>query len=562
MLDTIRGKAKMTKRFWMLFASLLLVLGVVAGCASDEGNEKEPDKEKPKDEESSADGETAATPFVLGDEQLDITMFGNYDWYTMPPWGDDISTAWIKENKKVNITAIDGGGNAAQRLSTLIAGKNLPDFIWTDKGADVEKLRQGGVLVPLDDYLDKYTNLRDWFGEEGINMLRSEDGKLYQFPNWYNSKPFGNAGYVVHKGIYEELGSPKLETTDDLYAYLKLVKEKFPEVTPFETHIEGQGIQVLYSAFKEGHTPGDIRRSAVAEGDKLTSIFEDAEYLESLQFASKLFREKLITQDALTQDMDILTAKVTGGKVAVYASASPTELSAQGHENMIKEDPDSGYFYIWPIAKEGLDKNNIFPGDFSMMGWNVSVITKDAKDPEKTFAFLDWLTGPEGQSSLIFGPEGQYWDGFDADGMPQFTGDYVSDVAGVIKVDTDTANFQWNGNSNFLDTAKAKFTASLPLEDRRWDTHWQTEVTWKTQLNATEFENINPLPDSDEGMILQSIGDIAEEMRAQTLYAKSDEEVAKIVAAAAENANKLGHEKLLKFQTEKWQANLAKMSGQ
>jgi len=197
-----------------------------------------------------------------------------------------------------------------------------------------------------------------------------------------------------------------------------------------------------------------------------------------------------------------------------------------------------------------------------MMGWNVSVITKDAKDPEKVFAFLDWLTGPEGQSSLIFGPEGKYWDGFDADGMPQFTVDYVSDVAGVIKVDTDTGNFQWNGNSNFLDTAKAKFTASLPIEDRRWDTHWQTEVTWKTQLNGTEFENINPLPDTDEGMIKQSIDDIAEEMRAQTLYAKSDEEVAKIVADAAKNANNLGHEQLLKFQTEKWQANLAKMNGQ
>lgn len=545
----------MTNKFWMLFASLLLVLGVVAGCASDAGNEKEPEKETPNTDDTTA----ASNPFVLGDERLDITMFGNYDWYTMPPWGEDISTAWIKENKKVNVTAIDGGGNAAQRLSTMIAGNGLPDFIWLDKGADVERLRQGEVLVPFDDYLDKYTNLRDWFGEEGLNMLRSEDGKLYQFPNWYNSKPFGNAGYVVHKGIYEELGSPKIETTDDLYAYLKLVKEKFPDVTPFETHVDNQGVSVLYSAFKEGHSPGDIRRHAVQEGDTLTSIFESKEYLETMQYASKLFREKLITQDALTQDLDMVTAKVTSGKVAVYASASPTELSAQGHYNMLAEDPNSGYFYIWPIAKEGLNKDNIYPGDFSMMGWNVSVITTAAKNPEKVFAFLDWLTGPEGQSSLIFGPEGKYWDGFDGEGMPQFTGDYVSDAEGVAKVDGDTGNFQWNGNSNFLDTAKAKFTASLPMEDRRWDTHWQYEITWKTQLNGTEFENINPLPDSDEGRIQQSINEIAEETRAQALYAKSDEEVAEILAAAAKNANTLGHEQLLKFQTEKWQANLAKM---
>lgn len=550
----------MTKKFWFLFASLFLVLGLVAACSNDAGSDPEPEKETPEKEPEKPVEEVKK--FELGDEQLDITMFGNYDWYTMPPWGEDISTAWIKENKKVNVTAIDAGGKAAPRLSTMIAGKDLPDFIWLDKGADVEKLRLGGVLVPFDDYLDKYTNLRDWFGEEGINMLRSEDGKLYQFPNWYNSKPFGNAGYVVHKGIYEELGSPKLETTDDFYAYLKLVKEKFPDVTPFETHVDGQGATLMYSAFKEDHSPGDIRRHAVANGDKLTSLFEDKEYLKTLQFTSKLFREKLITQDALTQDLDMVTAKVTGGKVAVYAAASPTEFAMVGHQNMIKEDPNSGYFYIWPLASEGVDKNKVYPGDFSMMGWNVSVITTDAEDPEKVFAFLDWLTGPEGQSSLIFGPEGKYWDGFDSEGLPQFTGDYVSDAEGVAKVDGDTGNFQWNGNSKFLDTAKSKFTASLPIEDRRWDTHWQYEVTWKTQLNGTEFENINPLPETEEGRIKQSVDEIAEETRAQALYAKSDEEVAEILAAAAKNANNLGHEKLLEFQTKKWQENLAKMKNQ
>src|SRR5690625_7263237 len=64
----------------------------------------------------------------------------------MPAWGGEVEKEWIKENKKVDIEAIDGGGNAAQRLSTMIAGDTLPDLIWGDKGADVEKLREGGVL--------------------------------------------------------------------------------------------------------------------------------------------------------------------------------------------------------------------------------------------------------------------------------------------------------------------------------------------------------------------------------------------------------------------------------
>jgi len=94
----------------------------------------------------------------------------------------------------------------------MIAGDDLPDFIWLDRGSDVERLREAGALVPFDDYLDKYPNLKEWAGEDILNMLRSEDGKLYQFPNWYSSEPFGNAGYVVNKEIHDALGAPELKT--------------------------------------------------------------------------------------------------------------------------------------------------------------------------------------------------------------------------------------------------------------------------------------------------------------------------------------------------------------
>ncbi|SFL42276.1 ABC-type glycerol-3-phosphate transport system, substrate-binding protein [Gracilibacillus orientalis] len=545
---------------WYLLLVFLLTVGIVAGCSDSDTTESV--EEEKNDSETNDEAGEEDELFVFGEETLEISMFGNYDWYTMPGWGDDVATAWIKENKKVDITAIDGGGNAEQKLTTMIAGDELPDFIWTDRGASVERLREGGALVPLDPYLDKYTNLRDWFGEEGINMLRSDDGKLYQFPNWYNSSPFGNAGYVVNKGIYEDLGSPPLETTEDLYEYLQLVKENYPDVIPFETGIDGQGINVLYSAFAEGESPANINNVAVPNGDQLTSIFMDENYTESLQYVSKLFREGLITQDALTQDQDMVIEKVTAGNIAVFASASPTDHARTGHYDLLEEDPDGGYFMIHPIHKEGLDPNEVYPGSYNMMGWNVSVITKGAEDPEKVFAFLDWLTGPEGQSSLIFGPEGEYWDGFDEEGFPQFTEKYYEDPEGLAKVEEDTANFQWNGNSNFLDTAKANFEESLPEEHRNWTTHWQNTITWDTQYDATQYLNISPIPESEEGIIQQRVGEVFEEARAKAVYAQSDEEVEQIMEEAETAAQDVGYQQLLEFQTEKWQENLAIVAGE
>ncbi len=554
---------KLSHRFWGLLAIIVLVLGVMVGCGdavkTNKDNEAGGNDAGSQNEEANEPDATEGDLFVLGEEPLAFSMFGNYDWYTMPSWGGDVATEWIKENKKVEIEAIDGGGNAAQRLSTMIAGDTLPDLIWGDKGTDVEKLREGGVLVPLDDYLDKYTNLRDWFGEAGLNMLRSEDGKLYQFPNWYNSKPFGNAGYVVNKGIYEALGEPSLETTDDLYEYLKMVREKFPDITPFEVGIDGQGVNVLYSAFAENQSPANIRIMGVPEGDQLTSIFSNEEYVESMKYSSKLFRERLMTQDALTQDPDMLEEKVTSGQVAVFAAASPTTIAIEGHNYLQGQDPDDGYFMIWPVAKEGLNKDNIYPGAYDMMGWNVAVITTAAENPEAIFAYLDWLTGPEGQSTLVFGPEGKYWDGFDDEGFPQFTDDYVNDSAGQAEIEMTTDPFMWVGNSNFLDSAKAKFTATLPLEDRNWTTHWQYEITWDTQLDSTAYLGIDPLPDSAEGEIQQSVSDIAEEANAQALYAESDEEVAAIFEQAEKDAQAVGYDQLLAYKTQKWQENLEKM---
>ena len=117
------------------------------------------------------------------------------------------------------------------------------------------------MLVPLDEYIEKYPNLKEWAGESTLNMLRAEDGKLYGFPNWYTSQPNGNTGYVVNEKIYKELGSPKLETTDDLYAYLKQVKEKYPNIVPYEPG-QGDGLDILYSAFAEDHPTAFVRNES------------------------------------------------------------------------------------------------------------------------------------------------------------------------------------------------------------------------------------------------------------------------------------------------------------
>lgn len=545
------------KSFLLLVCTLSMSL-LLAACG---GNSSGTGGDAAKPETGKTAEADPSKPFVFGETPLTFSFYGNYDWYTMNPWGQDPATKWIQDNKKVTVEAIQSGGAALQKFNTMIASGQLPDVIWGDRGTDVEKLRKAGKLVALDPYLEKYPNLKKWAGEKTLNMLRSEDGKLYQFPNWYTKNPMGNGGYAVNNKIYKELGSPKLETFDDLYAYLKLVKEKYPDVIPFEVGLSGQGIDFLYAGMAEDRNVGQVSLRVVPQGNELKSLFSDPVYREAMIFANQLFREKLITQDAITQTRDQVKEKINNGRVAVYGDFETTVLGTEANSMLRAKDPEGGYTMIWPLHKAGVDPKKVWVNEFDSLGWNVSVITTSAKNPEGIFAYLDWLTGEEGERIIFWGPEGMYWQGTNDKGAPIYTDKYKNEVEERTKLMAIWDTFQWAGNTAFIDGSKADNELKLPEDKRDWATVSQTSVAWKTSFDATEFGNIRPLPDTAEGMILQRVSDIADKVRAKVLFAKDEQEVIALLDKAEQDAQKAGYDKLLKFETAKWQENLKKIGG-
>lgn len=558
------------KTMMYLVAAILVLTTVLAGCSgNNSGGNTPPATTAPpastdnggKKDETADDGK-----WELG-EPLEFTMYSHYDGSDFPVWESTPAGKWLSENKGVKIKMIAASGAADQKLASMISSDDLPDVIWADRTQPMmEKLIEEGKIVAFDDYLDKYPNLKTWMGDN-LNMLRSDDGKLYKFPNWYTGNPNGNAGYVINKKIYEELGSPKLETTDDLYKYLVKVKETYKDIIPFEPHraIDSQGLGVLYTAFGEGldaqYTYLHQSVRSVPKGDKLTSLYTDPVFRESTKYIAKLFREKLIDQDAFTHTQDMVKEKVLNGRVAVFAGASPTDYASEAHNNMVKEDPNSGYFMIWPIHKEGLDKNKIYPGTYTTLGWNTSYITTGAENPDAIFGFLDWLTGPEGQNLIFFGPEGGYWDGFDADGWPNFTDKY--DQEAVTKIELDNVPITINGNTGYINPAKMKYQTQVPLEEQDWLARYQSTITWKTQFDVTQFINLDPPTDSDLGVIKTKLDDLHLQVYANVMTnSKSDEDVDKILDKAEADAQKIGYDKLLEFRTEKWLANVEKINSQ
>lgn len=178
--------------------SIGLILSMLAGCMGSQKpvNVTAPSTPVQLDEQEKKNEQKL---YQLGHEPLQISFYGHYNSYTMPIWGADPSSKWIQDQFNIHIKGINSDGNAKMKLQKMIAGKQLPDIIWGDRDYDLERMRQENQLVPLDKYIEKYPHLKQWAGEKILNLLRSSDGKIYYFPNYYTNRPYGNAGYVINK---------------------------------------------------------------------------------------------------------------------------------------------------------------------------------------------------------------------------------------------------------------------------------------------------------------------------------------------------------------------------
>lgn len=124
------------------------------------------------------------------------------------------------------------GQSAAEAIGTIIAGGDYPDFI--DGNEAMMALYDEGVLVPWDDYLEKYPNLKALFTDKEWDSLRQADGKIYwvnQFQNTYGESratTHNDEAFWIQARVLEWAGYPKIETLDEYFDVLTSYAEANP----------------------------------------------------------------------------------------------------------------------------------------------------------------------------------------------------------------------------------------------------------------------------------------------------------------------------------------------
>ncbi|MBP3360290.1 MAG: extracellular solute-binding protein [Clostridia bacterium] len=523
-----------------MLAAVMVLIAAVSGCGENE-------KETRKSED-----------FRFGEDELTFSWYNNSDVAASTPWADtSLLEKWVKDNKKVTVKYMDPGGASAEKLATMIVSDEFPDVMTMLRGQDTDRLISAGKVVPLNDYMEKYTYMSGKLNEKGIlNMMKYADGKNYEIPNWANigDSPNGNNGWVINTKYYEELGSPKLESFDDLYRYLKMVKEKYPNVVPYETTDTFQGERYVMAGMAEDFPPDHLDYFSYPENGKLKSVFKHPAYKETMIYLNKLYSEGLMTQDVFSQTSDQVKEKLSTGKVAVISSA--IGVCEDTREELKKTGGD--WISIKPLMKEGLSREKVYSQGYDRLGWTELLITKDAENPEGIYAYFDWLFSPEGQRLFCYGPKGIYYDDVTPEGYPILNEKWYS-------ADEPMKELMGNGSgvglgNTWMDGCGIYVDQHSPEDKRSWGKKQQLTNIWPYAKDITEYSNIIPGSSTDEGIIYQTIKDLHKEARAKMIFAASSQEVEEILNQLINDTDKAGMDKLLAAEEKVWKENKEKLA--
>lgn len=549
---------KRSARHSLLFILLLCLSLLVSACGSAAAPEVSASSAAPAAESSVAATEestvTSDAPVPEKKEKLHFSWYVHYDWATyMTPWGEDAISKWMDENKNVEIEWIMSGGSAQAKLSTMIASGELPDAITMDRGSELEALAKQGILVPLDDYYGNYPNFPKYGDKKLVNALRSSiDQKWYGMPAWYTSEkyPLGNHGFVVDKKMYDAAGRPELKNLDQVYDYLKDMKTKNPDVVPMMI----EDFSIFTTVFGEGRIRDLIWMASSVKDGQIISALDDPEFTDAVLWANKLYREGLLSAEDFANTNEQRDEKFANGKVPFSVPGDCGNGLKTRSDAYRANDPAGAYEVIPSPVKAGLDKSKVTVSSYAMVGWNVTTITQSAKEPERIYEFLDWLTGEEGQAISLYGPQGTYWDNWiDYEGVPMIDLDQPK-FKDRNKEEFDKMrgafSFNWVPNGVWQSVESwYNYNLSPPAED---EFPGQTYIRIsRSEATATdEFSGIEPDPTTEVGIAFSSIKETFNKTWLQAILAKSEVDAKAVLGKGKADVDKSGMDSVMNLLNE------------
>lgn len=333
-------------------------------------------------------------------------------------------TKWLEEKTNIHLEfslAPQNQTEADQKLNALFASGDLPDVIigWGNMTLDRQAaLAQQGLIVPLNDYIDKYgVETKRIFSEmpAAKDACSQVDGKIYSVPDVNECYHCTHSQKMwVYKPWLDKLGLKVPETTDEFEQMLVAFKTKDPNGNGKQDEIplsgntswHGSLADYLMNAFLYYQTVSNPTGFYIENG-VIKAPWVEAGWKEGLKYLNKLYAQGLIDPQAFTNTENQAKALGENPDVVILGAM------AAGHEGMFVQvnGPSRRWLEYIPIpplkGPTGLRQN---PTTANVTGTGKFLITKANKYPEASFRLADLFLSWEGTTRSYFGVPGVDWD--------------------------------------------------------------------------------------------------------------------------------------------------------
>jgi putative aldouronate transport system substrate-binding protein len=380
---------------------------------------------KPSTEEPSEGGlvlaDLGAMPLITSGEYT-LTI-GLPQSVQVTDYYDNYLTNLLQEKSGLNFEFVffpSTGPEAVQKLELMVtSNQELPDIITAINVGPLGKLNYGaqGVYLALDEYLETDTHwleiakekyLTEQEKKDMYTYYTSADGHIYGFP-YVVSDPTDDTSHSlwINHSWLSTLGLEMPKTTEDFYNVLTAFKNEDPNGNGTNDEIPFVGSTAwvsdptfcILSSFIY-FTPVRLN----VENGVISAPYVQEEYREGLRYLNRLVSEDLLSPLSFTQDgashkamLDLTPDQ--DSYVGVFSGHPHTKFAVDSLKRM-------EYTSIPPLTGPG----GVCYSPMELTGYGVSVhITRDAKNPQLVFRFLDMMCQDDLSLSVRFGKEGDDW---------------------------------------------------------------------------------------------------------------------------------------------------------
>lgn len=310
------------------------------------------------------------------------------------------------------------GQTAEEAVGMMITGGELPDFICGGSGQS--QLYDADVLVALDDYLDDYPNIKNFFTQQQWDQLRQDDGHIYWIPQFSNIKgeekvcTHNDEAFWIQARVLKWADYPEIRTMDQYFDLIERYNEANPtmedgtENIPYTILCDDWRYFCLENApqFLDGY-PND--GSCIVDPETLTVIDYNTTdtAVKYFQKLNEEYQKGIVDPESFTQTYDEYIAKLSTGRVLgmidqwwdfAYTAGDAIKqagLDAQGCD-----------YIPLPITIDESVKNQWHCSDGVLNVSDGLAITTSCEDVEAALQFVDDLLSQDIHNLRFWGVEG------------------------------------------------------------------------------------------------------------------------------------------------------------